>query len=303
MRRLASSKSLSCASSAYSHRRRTWLSATETNPPSTAATQCPSSIVRTSTWPLASTDITGVWSAMMPISPSCVRQFTTVASPDQTSRSAATRDTCIVFAISEALLDLVPLAIDVVQTAAHEERLLRHVVVLAVGDLVERLDGLGDRDRRTLEAGELLGDVGVLRQEALDTARTADDDLVLLGQLVHTEDRDDVLELLVALEDLLDPDRAVVVLLADVLGIEDPRGRGQRVHRRVDAERGDLARQLRGGVEVGERRRRGRVGVVVGRHVDRLHGGDRVTAGRGDPLLERAHLIGHVGLVTHRGRH
>ena len=119
--------------------------------------------------------------------------------------------------MSEALLDLVPLALDVVQTAAHEERLLGHVVVLAVGDLVERLDGLGDRDRRALEAGELLGDVGVLRQEPLDPAGPGDDDLVLLGQLVDTEDRDDVLQLLVALQDLLDPDRAVVVVLADVL--------------------------------------------------------------------------------------
>src|ERR1700710_346858 len=111
-------------------------------PPSTAAVQTPSAPVRTSTWPAASTDITGVWSAMIPISPARVRAFTTVASPDHTSRSAATRDTCIVFAISEALLDLVPLALDVVQTAAHEERLLRHVVVLTVGDLVERIDGL-----------------------------------------------------------------------------------------------------------------------------------------------------------------
>src|SRR4051794_12684543 len=186
---------------------------------------------------------------MMPISPAKVRAFTTVASPDHTSRSAATRDTCIVLAIStprfarssEALLDLVPLALDVVQTPTHEERLLGHVVVLAVGDLVERLDGLRDRDRGALKAGELLGHVGVLRQEALDPAGPGDDDLVLLRQLIHTEDRDDVLELLVALQDLLDPDRAIVVVLADVLGVEDPRGRRQRVHRRVDAERGDLA--------------------------------------------------------------
>src|SRR4051794_31236535 len=239
-------------------------------PPSTAATQCPSSTVRTSIWPPASTDITGAWSAMMPISPASVRAFTTVASPDHTSRSAATRDTCIVLAISETLLDLVPLLLDVVQTAAHEERLLGDVVVVAVGDLVERLDGLGDRNGGALEAGELLGDVGVLRQEALDTARPADDDLVLLGQLVDTEDRNDVLQLLVALEDLLDPDRAVVVVLADVLRVEDPRGGRERVHGRVDAERGDLAGQLGRGVEVGERGRRRRVGVVVGRHVDRL---------------------------------
>src|SRR5690242_8225524 len=127
-------------------------------PPSMAATQWPSSTVRTSTCPSARTDMIGVWFAMMPISPASVRALTTVASPDQTSRSAATRATLMVFAISaprsahasEALLDLGPLALDVVQTAAHEEGLLGHVVVLAVGDLVERLDGLRHRNRRAL---------------------------------------------------------------------------------------------------------------------------------------------------------
>src|SRR3712207_7790054 len=39
------------------------------------------------------------------------------------------------------------------------------------------------------------------------------------------------------------------------------------------------------------------------RHVDRLHGGDRVTAGGGDPLLQLPHLVGQVRLVAHGGRH
>ena len=77
----------------------------------------------------------------------------------------------------------------------------------------------------------------------------------------------------------------------------------QRVHRRVDALLGDLPRQHGGGVEVGERGVRRRVGEVVGGHVDRLHRGDRVTAGRGDPLLQLAHLVGQGRLVSHRGRH
>ena len=106
-----------------------------------------------------------------------------------------------------------------------------------------------------VDAGELLGHVGVLRQEPLDPAGPVHDDLVLLGQLVDTEDRDDVLELLVALQDLLDPDRGVVVLLADVARVEDPRRRRQRVHRRVDAQRRDVTRQLGRRVEVRERRR------------------------------------------------
>src|SRR3954467_8819728 len=66
---------------------------------------------------------------------------------------------------SEVLLDLRPLALDVVEATTHEEGLLGDVVVLAVGDLRERLDGVDQRHGRALDAGELLGDVGVLRQE------------------------------------------------------------------------------------------------------------------------------------------
>src|SRR3954463_15075214 len=171
---------------------------------------------------------------------------------------------------SEVLLDLRPLALDVVEATTHEEGLLGDVVVLAVGDLRERLDGVDQRHGRALDAGELLGDVGVLRQEPLDATGTVHEDLVLLGQLVDTEDRDDVLQLLVALEDRADPDRGAVVLLRDVTRVEDARGRGQRVDGRVDTHRGDVTGELGRRVEVRERRRRGRVGVVVGRHVDRL---------------------------------
>ena len=94
-----------------------------------------------------------------------------------------------------------------------------------------------------------------------------------------------------------------VVLLADVARVEDARGGVERVHGRVDAELGDRTAQSRRRVEVGERRGRRRVGEVVGGHVDRLQRGDRVTARRGDALLELAHLVRERGLVAHRRRH
>ena len=53
------------------------------------------------------------------------------------------------------------------------------MVVLAVADLVERLDRLGDRDRGALDARELLRDVRVLREEPLDPAGPGDDELTL----------------------------------------------------------------------------------------------------------------------------
>src|SRR5690606_4634403 len=51
------------------------------------------------------------------------------------------------------------------------ERLLRNLVVLALDDFPEALDGVGDRDVLALEARELLRDEKRLRQESLDLAR------------------------------------------------------------------------------------------------------------------------------------
>ena len=48
---------------------------------------------------------------------------------------------------------------------------------------------------------------------------------------------------------------------------------------------------------------RGRVGQVIGGHVDGLHRGDGTLAGGGDALLQSAHLSGQGGLVTHGRRH
>ena len=56
-------------------------------------------------------------------------------------------------------------------------------------------------------------------------------------------------------------------------------------------------------VEVGERGGRRRVGEVVGGHVDGLHRGDRALVGRGDPLLQVAHLGGQRRLVADGARH
>ena len=154
-----------------------------------------------------------------------------------------------------------------------------------------------------LLAGELLGHEERLGEEALQAPRPAHDHLVLLGQLVDAEDGDDVLQLLVALEDVLDLLGHLVVLVAHDRGVEDGRRRGQRVDRRVDALRGERAGELHRRVEVGKDRERGGVGEVVRGDVDGLEGGDRALFGRGDPLLEGAHLGSEGGLVADLGRH
>ena len=55
------------------------------------------------------------------------------------------------------------------------------------------------RARRAWRAGEDLSDVEGLRQEALDLARARHGELVLLAQLVHAQNGDDVLQVLVVL--------------------------------------------------------------------------------------------------------
>jgi hypothetical protein len=86
----------------------------------------------------------------------------------------------------------------------HVEGLLGDVVVFAFDDLAETANGVLEDDVLALTAGELGGDVERLREEALDFAGARDSELVFVGELVDAEDGDDVLEILVALEDLLD---------------------------------------------------------------------------------------------------
>src|SRR5690606_20391902 len=111
-------------------------------------------------------------------------------------------------------------------------------------------------------------------------------------QLVDTEDGDDVLQVAVALQDPLDLGGDEVVLLPHDLRVEGAARGVERVDRRVDAQGGQRTGEHRGGVEVGERRVRRRVGDVVGGDVDRLQRGDRPALKGRDALLEEAHLVG-----------
>src|SRR3954469_3490699 len=98
--------------------------------------------------------------------------------------------------------------------ADHVEGSLRQMIVLAVAQALEAADRIGEIDEHAGRSGEDFGDVERLTQEALDLARPRHRDLILFGKLVHAENRDDVLQRLVALEDLLDLTGDVVVLLA-----------------------------------------------------------------------------------------
>src|SRR3990172_13012576 len=190
-----------------------------------------------------------------------------------------------------------------VNRADHVERLLRQAVVLAVNDAAEGSDGVLQGHVLARGAGEHLGDEERLRQELLDLARPRYGELVLFGQLVHAEDGDDVLQLLVALQRRLHVARGAVVLFADHVRVHLAAGGVERIHRRVDAELGHLAREHHGRIQVRARGRGRGVGEIVGRYVDSLYGRDRAGLGRGDAFLQNAHLVGERRLVAHGRGH
>src|SRR3954462_13426701 len=105
--------------------------------------------------------------------------------------------------LCSALLELLRVALEVLEATAHEEGLLGHVVVLTLGQRLERPQGLRQRDEGTRLTGECLGHEHVLREEPLDATGPVDRDLVLFTELVDAQDGDDVLQLLVALQDPL----------------------------------------------------------------------------------------------------
>src|SRR5471030_663834 len=157
----------------------------------------------------------GACSGRIPSSPASPGAITISAGPEKICRSALTMSTCKVLAMMSfagcgfALLEGLRLLERFLDRADHVERLFGKRVALAVHDHVESLDRVLERHVLAGRAREHLGDVEGLRQEALDLARAPHRELVLGRELVHPEDRDDVAQLLVALQHRLHRARRV----------------------------------------------------------------------------------------------
>ncbi len=201
------------------------------------------------------------------------------------------------------LVEFLGLLEDFVDSADHVERLLGQGVAFAVDDHLEAADGFLQRHILARRTGKHFGHVEGLRQETLDFAGAGHSLLVFRREFVHAQNGDDVAQFLVALQNALHRAGGGVVLFADDVGVDLTAGGIQRIDRRVDAQRGDVAAQHHGGVEVIEGGCGRRVGQVVRRHVHGLDGGDGAGLGGGDALLQLAHFVGQRRLVAHGRRH
>ncbi len=111
---------------------------------------------------------------------------------------------------------------DVLNVSSVEEVLLGDLVVLSFDNLLEAANRVGDLHVLTVESGELLRDKKRLRQEPLDLPGARHRELVVLRQLIDAENRDDVLQVLVALQNLFHGASDIVVLVADDSRVENP---------------------------------------------------------------------------------
>lgn len=91
-----------------------------------------------------------------------------------------------------------------------------------------------------------------LREEVADAPCAGDDEFVFFAELVDAENGDDVLQFLIALQQLLHPASHFVMLFAEQVRVEDVRRGFQRVDGGEDAEGSDVAVEQRLGVEVRE---------------------------------------------------
>src|SRR6266542_3747420 len=196
----ASSISSTSTASSTSASARSCSTLKKPGPVANSRTSCPRRTC-TRVEPAFSIATSGACRASTPISPSAPGTISISASPSNAEPSGVTRETANVEVPSAnsggSGLGLAGALRRLLDRPDHVEGLFGQVVVLAVEDLSETLDRVLELDVRARTARERLGDEHRLREEALDLACPLNDQLVLVRELVHAEDRDDVLELLV----------------------------------------------------------------------------------------------------------
>ena len=142
-----------------------------------------------------------------------------------------------------------------------------------------------------------------LGQEFLNTTRAPNRLLVLIGEFIHSQNCDDVLQVTVALKHALNFTRDGVVFFADDVWVKN-RGVGvEWINRRIESEFSQGTCQHDGRIQMRERGRRSRVGQVISRNVHGLNGSDGAFLGRCNAFLKSTHVGRQVRLISHGGRH
>ena len=165
---------------------------------------------------------------------------------------------------------------------------------------MESLNGVSSRNIFARCSGEDFSNVEWLRKELLHLTCTINSLLILRRQLVETKNRDDVLQVLVALQHVLHTTRTLIVLFANDRWVEGVGDRSERIHRRIDTKLSDRTLENDSGVQVSEGIGWRRVSQIIRRDVNSLERSNRTLLSRGNTLLKVTHFLRKCWLVTHR---
>src|SRR6185437_6285768 len=298
----ARATSISSARSAVSARIVTFCGSTSAKPQATARrfVSAPDLYVIS---PTASSVIRGAWPGNTPMYPVLAGISMYSALSFTTNRSGVTTSSWICSAMNlcrrRAALHLLGFFQHFLNGTFHIEGLLGDFVVLAFDDFLEAAHSVRNFHVAALTAGKLFGHVERLREKLLHLARSSDGHFVIFAQLFNTENGNDVLQILVALQYSLDALGHFVVLLADHVRVENTRSGSQGINRGIDSDLRQRTRKHRGGVEVSKGRGWRRISEVVGGNVNCLHRGDGALFRGGDRFLQLAHFGGEVRLIAH----
>ena len=175
------------------------------------------------------------------------------------------------------------------------------VIQLAGEDPLEPGNGVFQLHIFPLAPGKLFSHEKRLGKIFLHFSRSRHRLFILIGEFFHTQNGDDVLEVFVALQKFLHAARYRIVAFTDDLRVENSRVGIERIDGRINAQFRKGAREHHRRIQVSERRGRSWIRQVVSRYIHRLHRCDGAFLGRGDPLLQTAHLFRKRRLITDCG--
>mmetsp|Transcript_41840 Transcript_41840/g.126881 ORF Transcript_41840/g.126881 Transcript_41840/m.126881 type:complete len:271 (+) Transcript_41840:322-1134(+) len=194
------------------------------------------------------------------------------------------------------------LLLNLLEVANHVECAFWEVIMLTVDDTLESTNCFFKGDKLALSASEHLSDMERLRHELLHLTRTGNCQFIILRELVHTKDGDNVLQTLVVLKDLLGGTGNLVVVVTNDTGVKHTGCGVKRVDSGVNSKLSDRTGKHCGCIQVSEGGGRSRIGKVISRHVDSLHRGNGSLGGRSNTLLEATHVCGKGWLVSYSRR-
>src|SRR3990167_175475 len=103
----------------------------------------------------------------------------------------------------------------VINAPDHIKRLFRLFVMFAFDYFSETPDGLLNRHINAFAAGENFGHLEGLRQKFLDFAGTPNQELIIVGKFLNTQNSDYVLKVLIALQNSLNLARDFIMFFSD----------------------------------------------------------------------------------------